>query len=94
LILVPPELWEKRCKTPSPPPVKIILKVKIIAIINGFVFVCMKTCTRKLKNKKRDPLPIAIEETKRRSGPYIKAEKLQIEIKTNSQPVQSTYITC
>jgi hypothetical protein len=28
-ILVPPELWEKRCQTPSPPsPVKTILKGK------------------------------------------------------------------
>jgi hypothetical protein len=27
-ILVPPELWEKRCQTPLPPPVKTILKIK------------------------------------------------------------------
>ena len=27
-ILVPPELWEKRCQTPLPPPVQTILKCK------------------------------------------------------------------
>jgi len=28
MILLPPELWEKRWETPSPPPVKTILKRK------------------------------------------------------------------
>ena len=28
MILISPELWEKRCQTPSPPPVKTILKSK------------------------------------------------------------------
>jgi len=28
MILVPPELWEKRCQTPSSPPVTTILKSK------------------------------------------------------------------
>jgi len=37
MILVPPELWEKRCETPSPPPVKTILK-RIIVIIDSCSF--------------------------------------------------------
>jgi hypothetical protein len=44
-ILVNPEQWENRCQTPSPPPVKTILQVILIAIINRLLFLYIKNRT-------------------------------------------------
>jgi len=44
MILVPPELWEKRSQSP-PPPLKRYLKAKIKATINGLKFIYVKTNT-------------------------------------------------
>jgi len=41
---------------------------------------------------KREHIPIPIIQTTRKSGPFIKAEKLEPELETNSQPVHSKYI--
>jgi len=88
VILVPRELCEKLCKTPSPPPVKTILK----SIDHGY-----NKWTRvrlhqdpylKTEKLKREPIPIPIIETTRKSGPF----KLESELETNSQPVHSKYI--
>jgi len=73
MILVPPELCEKRCQTPSPPPVKTILKIKIIAIINGLVRLHQDPYL-KTEKLKMEPITIPIIETTRKSGPFIKAE--------------------
>jgi len=45
--------------------------------------------TEKLKQK---TIPIPIVEATRKSGPFIKAEKLESELETHSQPVLSKYI--
>jgi len=42
----------------------------------------------KTEKLKRDPIPIPIIETTRKSGPF----KLESELETNSQPVHSKYI--
>jgi len=38
------------------------------------------------------PISIRIIETTRKSGPLIKAEKIESELETNSQPVHSKYV--
>jgi len=47
-----------------------------------------------LKNIKLelDTITIPIIATKRKSGPFIKTEKLEPELQTNSQPLHSKYI--
>ena len=42
--------------------------------------------------KKREHIPIPTVETTCKSGRFIKAEKLESELETNSQPVHSQYI--
>jgi hypothetical protein len=46
----------------------------------------------KTEKLKRDPIPIPVIEATRKSGPFIKAENLEPELETNSQPVNSKYI--
>jgi hypothetical protein len=93
MILVPPELWGKRCQTPSPPPpVKTILKRKD----NRY-----NKCTRvqlqqdpylRTERLNREPIAVPIIETTRKTGPFIKAKKPESEIQTGFQPVHSKYI--
>jgi len=46
----------------------------------------------KTEKLKRKPIPIPIRETTRKRGPFNKAEKLEPELETNSQPVHSNHI--
>lgn len=64
MILVPPELWEKHCETPSPPPrVKTILKSKDHSY-NKWTRVRMhQDPYLKTEKRKREPIPIPIVET-------------------------------
>jgi hypothetical protein len=84
MISVPPELLGKCCQSPSPLPVKTILKSKDHSY---------NKCTRvrlhqdpylKTEKLKREPIPIPIIKTTRKRGSFNKAEKLEHELETNS----------
>lgn len=83
MILVPHELWEKRCKSPSPPPVKTILKSKDHSYNKWTRVRLHQDPYLKTEKLKREPIPIPIIETTRKREP---------ELETNSQPVHSNYI--
>jgi hypothetical protein len=93
MILVPPELWEKRCQTPSPPPsVKTILKSEYHSYNKWTRVRLQQDPYLKTKKHNREPIAIPIIETTRKTGPFIKAEKPDSEIETCFQPVHSKYI--
>jgi len=81
-----------RCRTPSPPPVKTILKSKDHSYNKWTSVRLHYDPYLKTEKLKREPFPIPIIETTRKSGPFIKAEKLDSELETNSQPMHSKYI--
>jgi len=63
MILVPPELWETRCQTPSAPPVKKVLKSKDHNY-NKLTKVCLlQDPYLKTENQKRKPITFPIIET-------------------------------
>ena len=63
MILVPPELWENRCQTPSAPPVKKVLKSKDHSC-NKLTQVCLlQDPYMKTEKQKRENIPIPIIET-------------------------------
>ena len=70
MILVPPELWEKRCETPSPPPVKTILKSKDHSYNKWTRVRLHQDPYLKTEELKRESIPIPIIETTRKSGPF------------------------
>jgi len=92
MILVPPELWVKRCQTPSQPPLKIILKSKDHRYNKWTRVRLHQDPYLKTEKIKREHIPIPIIETTRKRGPFIKAEKLEPELENNSQTVHSNYI--
>ena len=92
MILVPPELWEKRCQAPLPPPVKTILKRKYHNYNNRTRVRLHQDPYLKAEKLKREPIPIPMIATTPKSGTFIKTEKLEPELQTNSQPVHSKYI--
>ena len=81
----------KRCQTPSPPPVRTILKSKDHCYNKWTRFPLHQDPYLKTEKLKREPIPIPIIETTRKRGPFNKAEKLEPELETNSQPVHSKY---
>jgi len=97
MILVPPELWEKRSQ--SPPPVKKILDSKDHSY-NKWTRVRMhQDPYLKSEKQKREPIPIPIIENKNPkpkrivgSVPLFKTEMLDSESETDSLPVHSKYI--
>ena len=92
MILVLPELWEKRCQTPSLRPVKTISRSKNHSYNKWTRVRLHQDPYLKSEKLKQEPIPIPIIETARKSGPFIKAEKLEAELENNSQPVHSKYI--
>jgi hypothetical protein len=91
IIVVPPELWEKRCQSPSPPPDKTILRNEDHGYNNWTRVRLLQDTYLKTGKLKREPIPIPIMETTRKRGPC----KLESILETNSQPViQITFITC
>jgi hypothetical protein len=87
MILVHPELWEKRCPTPSPT-VKTIFKSKGHSY-NKWIRVRVQDPYPKTLKLKRKPIAIPIIESARKTGPFNKAEKPESEIETGFQPVHS-----
>ena len=64
MILVPPELWEKRCQIPPPPPqVKKILKSKDHSYNKWTQVRLHKDPYFKTEKQKREPIPVPIIET-------------------------------
>jgi hypothetical protein len=97
MILVPPELWEKHCQAPlPPPPVKTIMKSKDHSYNKWTRVRLHQDPYLKTEKLKREPIAIPIIETKRKTGPFIKGEEEEEEIDsesaTNSPPVHSMYI--
>jgi len=78
LLLVPTELCEKRCQTPSLPPVKTILKGKDHSHNKWTRDHLHQGPYLKTEKRKREPIPVPIIEATRKSGPFIKAEKLSL----------------
>jgi hypothetical protein len=87
MILVPLELWEKRCQTSATPPLK-TLKSKDHSYNKWTRVRLHQDPYLKHEKLKREPIPIPIIETTRKRGPF----KLEHELETNSQPVHSNYI--
>jgi len=92
MILVTPEMWENHCQTPSPQPVKTILKNKDQSYNKWTRVRLHQNPYLKTEKHNREPIPIPIIEITRKSGPFINAENLEYELETNSQPVHSKYI--
>jgi hypothetical protein len=87
-----PELWKKRCQTPSPPlPVKTISKSKVPSYKWTRVRL-QQDPYLKTEKLNREPIAIPITVTTRKTGPFLKAEKPESEIETGFQPVHSKYI--
>jgi hypothetical protein len=83
MVLVPYELWEKRCQSPSTPPVKTILKSKYHSYNEWTPVRLHQDPYLKTEKLKREHIPIPIIETTRKTGP---------ELETNSQLVHSNYM--
>jgi hypothetical protein len=107
MILVPPEMWENRTQTLSPPPVKKILNSKDHGYNKWTKVRLHQEPFLKSEKQKREPIPIPIAETggtqprfktkpkgKRIIGslPLFKTETLDSESETDSLPVHSKYI--
>jgi hypothetical protein len=69
MILVSHELWEMRCKSPSPPPVKTILKSKYHSYNKWTRVRLHQDPYLKTEKLKREPIPIPIIETTRKREP-------------------------
>jgi hypothetical protein len=86
MILVPRELWENRCQTSSPQPVKKILKSKDDNYDKWTRFRLHQDPYLKTEKQKRQPIPIPITETQ------VTDRKSVPEWKIDSLPVHSKYI--
>jgi len=82
-------VWEKRCQTQLPPLVETILKSKDHSYNKWTRVRLHQDPYLKTEKLKREPIPIHIINTTRKSGACIEAEKLESELETNSQPVHS-----
>jgi hypothetical protein len=74
------------CQTPSPPPIKTILNIKDHSYNKETRVRLHQDPYLKTEKLKREPIPIPIIETTRKSEPFMKEEKLESELETNSQP--------
>ena len=97
IILVPPELWEKRSQ--SPPPVKKIHKNKDHSYNKWTQVRLHQDQYLKTEKRKREPIPIPIieqGETKRKriigSVPLFKTEMLDSESESESLPLNTKYV--
>jgi hypothetical protein len=74
MILVSSELSEKRCQTPSPPPVKTILKRKDHSYNKWTRVRLHHKPYLKSEKRKREPIAIPIIEATLKSEPFIKTK--------------------
>jgi hypothetical protein len=87
MILVPPELWENRCKTPTPPPpVKEILNSKDNSYDKWTRVRIHQDPFLKVEKQKREPIPVPIIERKTDNP------KRVLPVETGSSSIHSKYI--
>jgi hypothetical protein len=83
MILVPPELWEKHCQKPLPPPsVKTILKSKNHSYDKWTRVRLQQDPYLRTEKLNREPIAVPIIETTSKTDPFIKAETPEFEIQT------------
>jgi hypothetical protein len=93
MVLVPPELWEKRCQTPSPPPVKTTLKNKDHSY-NTWTRVRLQDPYLRTERLNRQPIAVPIIETTHKTGPFLKRKSHSLKQKpVFNLCIQSTLIT-
>jgi len=92
MILVLRELVGKALSNTVTTACKTVLKSKYHSYIKWTRVRLHQDPYLKTEKLKREPIPIPIIETTRKSGPFNKAEKLEPELETNFQPVHSKYI--